>query len=41
VMPKPFVTETVQQVLHYAAQKLEGGDAEPNTVTQPPLKGSN
>jgi response regulator of citrate/malate metabolism len=40
VTPKPFVTETVQQVLHYAAQKLESGDAEPNTLPQPPLKPS-
>jgi len=37
VMPKPFVTETVQQVLHRAAEKLEGGDGEPSV---PPLKPS-
>jgi len=33
VMPKPFVTEAVQEVLHYAARKLKGGDAGPITVT--------
>jgi two-component system, response regulator PdtaR len=38
VLPKPFALETVQQVIDYAVQKAEGSDAEPNTVTQPPLK---
>jgi DNA-binding response OmpR family regulator len=38
VVSKPYTAETIHAVLHDAAQKLEGGDAEPKPFPHPPVK---